>query len=241
MSPNPDVVLYQKILKKVGTTPLARAQWLLWFGQQDPYVLARLELEELREFVGQLNFFTNSECRYTPEVDERARKRLLHWQYITHNKIKLLKRGYPWIEDYVTKYKFRLPPKTSAQTHLDYTSQTRCTFEPDVSYQICLTLVAVSSRLRRCFSFDCQNIFIQRGRQRYCSKQCGQTHRTRQHRLLHDKNKGKRKKYQRWPKGALSPGMGLLQWASDDSGEKILLPLFEDTIPPTPPSNPRSR
>ena len=203
MPSDPDIVRLEKIRQKVGTTPFSRAQWLCWFGQQDPLEIAKLGGEPLRELVDQLFFFAYPGHCYPTQVgmvDTGTRRDFLDWQEKIHEQIKRLKKGYPWVGTYEVQYSFSLPPKTMATTDPEFTCKSHFTKTPKASFQICQTLLAMGSRLRRCFHFDCKKFFIQKGRQRYCSKPCGQVHRTRQHRLRHGKDQGKKVKFQRTPK-----------------------------------------
>ena len=207
----PEEDLVQTIKRKVGTTAVSRAKWLLWFAHQNVDDLEFLGDQEKCEEVGQLYIFCNPNLSSVPKVTRENLQWFKRWHRRISLGIRKLKRGRGWCHRLMTHYTFWVPAeyhlRKNGNPHPNYSFQfdfgisspsqinrllSKPTFKDVVAHRICRTLMAVESRLRRCPREGCGELFIQQGRQRYCSKQCGQTHRTRHHRLQNSPTKRKR-------------------------------------------------
>lgn len=171
----------------VGTIPFSRAKWLLGVPKQNIRNWEDWEDREIWKLIGQLYFFTYPNCLSIPAVEldqHKWRKWFERWHRRISLGISKLERGRSWVHHLVTPYSFWVP----REHHCFETPNVltfKSTLKDNVAHMICMTLTEVNSCLRRCPRVGCRELFIQQGRQRYCSTRCGQTERTRQHRIRH--------------------------------------------------------
>ncbi|MCA9466998.1 MAG: CGNR zinc finger domain-containing protein [Nitrospira sp.] len=205
--------LFTEVKAAVGTTAIAQAKWLLgisyqFFNFQD----WDWDDQDIRKVVGQLYFFTYPTCTSIPHDCGSQSK--IEWFQRWHGRICLgiskLANGRAWVHYLVTPHSFWVPMerhlnlspyskifgylasvKEPHNPQVAHAMVWRATKKDDVAHRICETLSKVNSRLRRCPRENCGSLFIQHGRQRYCSTRCGQTERVRQFRARHSPDKEK--------------------------------------------------
>jgi hypothetical protein len=170
--------------RRVGTTPESRTRWLLHFETLN------LEQIDLRPVRYEWSVFYNPEADRPSIGETDAEQQLSRIQNQVRNGFSRLRHGQSWSHNLVTSMALWIPraEQWTGGTRLD----SRSHIEPRAPHRlhtarhehqhlphvIARLLEAVGPRLRRCALPGCLTLFVQRGRQRFCTETHAARYRT---------------------------------------------------------------
>jgi hypothetical protein len=187
-APDPEVEI-ARARRTVGTTPAARVRWLLRFAS------LQLDKIDLRPVRYEWSVFYEPEREQHPSIGEdEAEQELTRLQDQVRSGLRRLQLGKGWSHKLVTYLSLWMPraehwiggtalqgetfiePKEPHQLHSARHESQR------VSHVIARLLEAVGPKLRRCALPGCLTLFVQQGRQRFCTTTHAARYRTRKRR-----------------------------------------------------------
>lgn len=176
---------YNTVIKRVGTSPEARARWLIHFANSTLVGLSPKKLQLLRE---EVTVFTYGKIFYGPS-------HFLPTEMLMTSQQQIRK----YLEELKTKKGFFLQPKVQYAFWVrdgKLCNQIRAVEDP-FGFEVFKALTESGKHFRLCL--NCQNPFITNHSQRYCSPSCSQKVRTERYKAL-DPERWKKRNQARYRK-----------------------------------------
>lgn len=186
----------------IGSTPAARARWLVEFSERDLRNLRAREWVKLRR---QVHSFRSRPAQRlwsdVPAIPRLTGGEILEFQAHVKAGLQRLAEGRPWWIAPKISYGLRI---TGGCLEADVVATSHGDFS---TFEVFETLNAERHRFRFCER--CQRPFIARKRQIYCTSRCSQAVRTRRHRTKDPQRfrRWRRERYRRQQQARLGPNI----------------------------------